>query len=122
MTSVLSLLTFSHTPPRTKKCENTRRMKTPLTPRALKTFQARLLAWFRAHKRDLPWRRSRDPYRIWVAEIMLQQTRIAAVMPYFDRFLSRFPNVQTLARARNCLLYTSPSPRDSTSSRMPSSA
>jgi A/G-specific adenine glycosylase len=71
-----------------------------LTPRALASFRSRLLDWFGAHRRDLPWRRSRDPYRIWVAEIMLQQTRIAAVMPYFDRFLSRFPNVQSLARAR----------------------
>ena len=76
-----------------KKCENTRRM-TPLllTGRALKTFQTRMLAWFRAHQRDLPWRRSRDPYRIWVAEVMLQQTRIAAVMPYYQRFLARFPH------------------------------
>jgi A/G-specific adenine glycosylase len=74
-------------------------MKIPLTGRALKTFQSRLLAWFRAHQRDLPWRRSRDPYRIWVAEVMLQQTRIAAVMPYYQRFLARFPTVQSLARA-----------------------
>jgi A/G-specific adenine glycosylase len=71
-----------------------------LKPRALRTFQSRLLAWFRAHRRELPWRASRDPYRIWVAEIMLQQTRIAAVIPYYDRFLRRFPDVRTLARAR----------------------
>jgi A/G-specific adenine glycosylase len=70
-----------------------------LTARALKTFQSRMLGWFRAHQRDLPWRRSRDPYRIWVAEVMLQQTRIAAVMPYYERFLARFPNAQSLARA-----------------------
>ena len=56
-----------------------------LKPRALRTFQSRLLAWFRAHRREFPWRASRDPYRIWVAEIMLQQTRIAAVIPYYDR-------------------------------------
>jgi A/G-specific adenine glycosylase len=74
-------------------------MKMQLTGRALKHFQTRMLAWFRAHQRDLPWRRSRDPYRIWVAEVMLQQTRIAAVMPYYHRFLARFPTVQTLARA-----------------------
>jgi A/G-specific adenine glycosylase len=67
---------------------------------ARRRFQARLLAWFRAHQRDLPWRRSRDPYRIWVAEVMLQQTRIAAVLPYYRRFLRRFPQVQSLARAR----------------------
>jgi A/G-specific adenine glycosylase len=74
-------------------------MKMYLTARALKTFQSRMLAWFRAHQRDLPWRRSRDPYRIWVAEVMLQQTRIATVMPYYHRFLARFPTVQSLARA-----------------------
>ena len=69
-------------------------------PRSLRTFQSRLLAWFRANRRELPWRASRDPYRIWVAEIMLQQTRIAAVIPYYDRFLRRFPDVRALARAR----------------------
>jgi A/G-specific adenine glycosylase len=75
-------------------------MAAPLTARTLKTFRTRLLDWFCAHQRDLPWRRSRDPYRIWIAEVMLQQTRIAAVMPYYHRFLARFPTVQTLARAR----------------------
>ena len=75
-------------------------MKMHLAGRALKTFQKQLLAWFRTHQRDLPWRRSRDPYRIWVAEVMLQQTRIATVMPYYQRFLSRFPTVHSLARAR----------------------
>jgi A/G-specific adenine glycosylase len=74
-------------------------MKTDLAGRALKTFQTQLLAWFRTHQRDLPWRRSCDPYRIWVAEVMLQQTRIAAVMPYYQHFLERFPTVQLLARA-----------------------
>ena len=74
-------------------------MKTQLPGRALKSFRARMLAWFRTHQRDLPWRRSRDPYRIWVAEVMLQQTRIAAVMPFYQRFLARFPTVQSLARA-----------------------
>src|SRR5580700_4557971 len=70
-----------------------------LKPRSLRTFQSRLLAWFRAHRRELPWRASRDPYRVWVAEIMLQQTRIAAVIPYYDRFLCHFPDVHALARA-----------------------
>ncbi|MFY9804436.1 MAG: A/G-specific adenine glycosylase [Candidatus Acidiferrales bacterium] len=74
-------------------------MKSLLTTHALKNFQSRLLKWFRAHQRDLPWRASRDPYRIWVAEVMLQQTRIAAVMPYYQRFLDRFPNVESLALA-----------------------
>jgi A/G-specific adenine glycosylase len=75
-------------------------MKRTLTGRARKNFQQRLLAWFGVHRRDLPWRASRDPYRIWVAEIMLQQTRIAAVLPYYDRFLNNFPDVRSLARAR----------------------
>jgi A/G-specific adenine glycosylase len=92
-------LTSPKTGTRYKKVREWRRMKTPLTGRALKTFQTRMLDWFRAHQRDLPWRRGRDPYRIWVAEVMLQQTRIAAVMPYYQRFLTRFPSVQTLARA-----------------------
>jgi A/G-specific adenine glycosylase len=63
-------------------------------------FQRRLLAWFGRHRRDLPWRSSRDPYRVWVAEVMLQQTRIAAVIPYYDRFLARFPTVESLAATR----------------------
>jgi len=75
-------------------------MNTNLSPAQLKTFQKRLLRWFRVHKRDLPWRASRDPYRVWVAEVMLQQTRIAAVMPYYDRFLHQFPDVESLASAR----------------------
>ena len=63
-------------------------------------FRRRLLAWFAKEKRDLPWRRNRDPYRIWLSEIMLQQTRVAAVIPYYERFLENFPNVQSLASAR----------------------
>jgi len=63
-------------------------------------FAARLLAWHRRHGRhDLPWQRTRDAYRIWVAEIMLQQTQVAAVIPYYQRFLERFPDVATLAGA-----------------------
>lgn len=58
-----------------------------------------LLTWYEAHRRDLPWRRSRDPYRIWISEIMLQQTRVAAVIPYYERFLSRFPTIEALANA-----------------------
>jgi A/G-specific adenine glycosylase len=59
----------------------------------------RLLAWFDRHRRDLPWRNGRDPYRIWVSEIMLQQTQVATVIPYFQRFVARFPTVQALAAA-----------------------
>ncbi|MGB6469422.1 MAG: A/G-specific adenine glycosylase [Candidatus Acidiferrales bacterium] len=63
-------------------------------------LQHRILPWFRKHRRDLPWRASRDPYRVWIAEVMLQQTRIAAVLPYYQRFLARFPSMQSLAAAR----------------------
>src|SRR5260370_37566115 len=63
-------------------------------------FRRRLLAWFSARKRDLPWRRTKDPYRIWLSEIMLQQTRVSAVVPYYNNFLLRFPDMQALARAR----------------------
>jgi len=59
-----------------------------------------LLAWYAHGHRDLPWRRTRDPYRIWVSEIMLQQTRAQAVIPYYERFLLRFPTVEALAAAR----------------------
>jgi len=59
----------------------------------------RLLAWYRRNKRDLPWRRTHDPYRIWVAEVMLQQTQVPTALPYYERFLKRFPTVRSLARA-----------------------
>lgn len=63
-------------------------------------FAVRVAAWQRAHGRhDLPWQGSRDPYRRWISEIMLQQTQVAAVIPYYLRFLERFPDLQTLARA-----------------------
>lgn len=62
-------------------------------------FRTTLLEWFAHHRRDLPWRRTRDPYAIWISEIMLQQTRVAAVIPYYERFLTRFPDFQTLAEA-----------------------
>ena len=58
-----------------------------------------LLAWYRRGHRDLPWRRTRDPFRIWVSEIMLQQTRAQAVIPYYERLLARFPDVESLASA-----------------------
>ncbi len=65
----------------------------------LKSLQRALLAWYRVSRRDLPWRRTRDPYAIWVSEIMLQQTRVAAVQEKYVDFLSRFPNVRALAAA-----------------------
>jgi A/G-specific adenine glycosylase len=65
----------------------------------LKEFRRSLLHWFGQQKRDLPWRRSKDPYAIWVSEIMLQQTRVAAAIPYYARFMARFPDYQVLAGA-----------------------
>lgn len=58
-----------------------------------------LLAWYDAHKRDLPWRKNADPYRVWLSEIMLQQTTVPTVQGYFERFLARWPTVEALARA-----------------------
>jgi A/G-specific adenine glycosylase len=68
-------------------------------PTSLREFRGRLLAWYGAHRRDLPWRRTRDPYRIWVSEIMLQQTRVAAVLEHYKSFLKRFPRIKDLAAA-----------------------
>ena len=66
----------------------------------LPAFQTKLLGWFAEAKRDLDWRHARDAYRVWISEIMLQQTRVAAVLPYYRRFLARFPTMDALARAR----------------------
>jgi A/G-specific adenine glycosylase len=63
------------------------------------TLRHRLLAWYSEHARDLPWRGSRDPYRVWVSEIMLQQTQVATVGEYFKRFIREFPDIRRLAAA-----------------------
>jgi A/G-specific adenine glycosylase len=68
-------------------------------PAAIRKFQRELLSWFDSHARDLPWRQTADPYRIWVSEIMLQQTRVTAVLEYYSRFLALFPTVAALALA-----------------------
>ena len=60
---------------------------------------AALAAWFDRVARDLPWRRTRDPYAIWLSEVMLQQTRVETVIPYYERFLARYPTVFALASA-----------------------
>ncbi len=64
-----------------------------------KYFVEQLLAWFKAYQRDLPWRKNKNPYHIWVSEIMLQQTRVDTVIPYFHRFIERFPTIEALASA-----------------------
>ena len=66
----------------------------------LRQLQRHLLSWFDRRKRALPWRATRDPYRIWISEVMLQQTRVATVLPFYERFVARFPTVRALARAQ----------------------
>ena len=63
------------------------------------TRNALLLQWYRRHRRPLPWRESPDAYRVWLSEVMLQQTQVTAVVPYFERFVAAFPDVHALARA-----------------------
>ncbi|MBI5303483.1 MAG: A/G-specific adenine glycosylase [Chloroflexi bacterium] len=71
-----------------------------LSARSRKNIAARLLAWYATHKRALPWRRdAHDPYRVWISETLLQQTQVAIVIPYYERFLARFPTVHALASA-----------------------
>ncbi len=65
----------------------------------LRRFRLNLRSWYAKHARALPWRKTADPYAIWISEIMLQQTTVAAVIPYFERFVTRFPTVHTLAAA-----------------------
>ena len=75
-------------------------MEPTLTPAAVRKLRHALLTWYDEHRRELPWRRDADAYRVWVSEIMLQQTRVAAVVDHYARFLKKFPTVQTLAGAR----------------------
>jgi len=71
-----------------------------MTRSRLRTFRRNLLDWYAAHGRDLPWRRTRDPYAIVVSEIMLHQTQVSRVIPFYERFLQKYPTVEALARAR----------------------
>ena len=64
-----------------------------------KDFAQKLLQWYSRHKRDLPWRKTKDPYRIWISEVMLQQTTVAAVIPYYERWFRLFPDIPALNRA-----------------------
>ncbi|MGH7546020.1 MAG: A/G-specific adenine glycosylase, partial [Gemmatimonadota bacterium] len=66
---------------------------------AVAPLRRRLLRWYRRAARRLPWRGTRDPYRVWVSEVMLHQTRVETVLSYYRRFVRRFPNVRALARA-----------------------
>lgn len=73
--------------------------KAHFTAAQKQSLRRRLLAWYAQHARDLPWRRSRDPYRVWISEVMLQQTQVATVRDYFTRFIATFPDVRSLAVA-----------------------
>ncbi len=70
-------------------------------------FAPRLLGWYRDNKRDLPWRNDPDPYRVWVSEVMLQQTQVKTVVPYFEEFLRSYPTVEDLARAEESEILSS---------------
>ena len=71
----------------------------PLDAVGIRALRRRLLSWFRRHRRDLPWRRTDDPYRIWLSEVMLQQTQVATVIGYFERFVAALPTIESLAAA-----------------------
>src|SRR5437764_110558 len=75
------------------------RMLRPVVKRDVSDLRRRLIAWYRRHRRAFPWRLTRDPYRVWVSEIMLQQTRADVATPYYERFVALFPTVRALARA-----------------------
>jgi A/G-specific adenine glycosylase len=79
--------------------ENTKEEEDMETGERKRFFSRELLRWYHRHRRDLPWRRTRDPYHIWVSEIMLQQTRVETVIPYYLRFIERFPTIEALAEA-----------------------
>ncbi len=66
---------------------------------SVKNFQNDLITWFKTNQRDLPWRQDQDPYKVWVSEIMLQQTRVDTVIPFFNRFIDKFPTIEALASA-----------------------
>jgi len=70
-----------------------------LKPLFLHQFREQLLTWFQINQRSLPWRQTRDPYRIWISEVMLQQTQVTTVMPYFENFINQFPDIRVLAAA-----------------------
>ena len=71
-----------------------------------KRQQKNLLQWFKANKRKLPWRKTQDPYRIWISEIMLQQTTVKAVIPYYKKFLQVFPDIKSLAKTKKKQIYS----------------
>jgi A/G-specific adenine glycosylase len=83
----------------TDRSRTKRVASTQFTAAQKRALQLKLLAWYSKHARELPWRKSRDPYRVWISEVMLQQTQVATVERYFVRFVQAFPNVAALAAA-----------------------
>src|SRR3954470_3375733 len=65
----------------------------------IEEFRSELVRWFKTIARDLPWRKTSDPYKIWISEVMLQQTGVATVIPYYERFLKKFSNINALANS-----------------------
>ena len=74
--------------------------ETTLDSGRIEELRHALLSWYLDHRRDMPWRRTRDPYAVWISEIMLQQTRVDQARPYYDRFMNRFPTVGDLGKAK----------------------
>jgi A/G-specific adenine glycosylase len=83
-----------------RRAKETKFVAGSLSHLQLRKLRRRLLAWYEENARELPWRADRDPYRVWLSEIMLQQTRVAAVIEHYQEFLRRFPTVEKLAAAR----------------------
>src|SRR2546430_14100175 len=81
------------------------RQRVPVTRGDILQFRRRLLRWYDRHKRDLPWRQDRDAYRVWLSEIMLQQTRVAAGLGHYCEFGKRVPSVQRLAGGREASVF-----------------
>ena len=75
--------------------------KKELTPKEIEKFQQALLLWYKKNKRTLPWRESKNPYHIWISEVMAQQTRLETVIPYYERFLKKYPSIEALANAKD---------------------
>lgn len=91
---------MSHTPK--PKPDRAKQKKDPpiAHPATIRAFQRRLITWYRQHGRDLPWRRTRDPYAILVSEVMLQQTQVQRALLYYEKFLQKYPTAEDLAKAQ----------------------
>lgn len=74
-------------------------MPLPLSEKEILSFRKKLLSWYGKNKRDLPWRKTKDPYAIWISEVMLQQTRVDTVLPYYLSFMEKYPDLESLAKA-----------------------